>query len=296
MFRKILDTVSLAADRVAESVSDAFDTTRETVSSAADAVTDAYGTARDTVVDAADKVADVVSDAYVAACDTVAEAADKASDVASDAYDFTRDTVSSAADSMVDAVSSAYDSTRDVLSDGFDASRGYASNFGKSMGEFWASRKSREEAKEREAEARGEAREKARSVEREQRFEAALKKASARLQDDNAYFGILIAMQAVAQASAACDGGVSADEQEQIDELLLGMGAKWLPQQVRSKLDEFVINPPSLQDAFAMAQKVGPDAQDLFQEIILFVAHLDERVSEPEQRFFAHWVQMRASA
>lgn len=42
--------------------------------------------------------------------------------------------------------------------------------------------------------------------------------------------------------------------------------------------------------------KVGTDAQDLFQEIVRFVIYLDEQVSESEQQFLAHWVQLRASA
>ncbi|WP_332526108.1 hypothetical protein [Pseudomonas sp.] len=296
MFRRIFDTVSHAADKVVENVSEAYEATVGTVSTATGVVVDAYGATRDTVVETADKVADVVSDAYGSSRDTVSEAADRVVDVVSDAFDATRDTVSSATDVVVDVVSDAYGSTRDVVSGSFDASRDYVSGFGTSMGAFWAARKTRESAKIMDAESRGEAREKVRSLEREKRFEAALKKAGARIQDNDDYFRMLIAMQAVAQACAACDGKVSREEQEQIDELLLGMGAKWLPPQVRNALDELIAQPPTIMDAFAMAQKVGTDAQDLFQEIVRFVIYLDEQVSESEQQFLAHWVQLRASA
>ena len=46
-----------------------------------------------------------------------------------------------------------------------------------------------------------------------------------------------LAVQAVAQACAACDGQVSWGEQERIYELLLGMGGKWFPPQIRGVLD-----------------------------------------------------------
>lgn len=274
MFRSILDTVSQAADKVIENVTEAYDATVETVSSATDVVIDACDATRDTVSQATDKVVDVVSDAY----------------------DATRDTVSSATDLMVDVISDAYDSTRDVVSNSFDASRDYVSGFGTSMGAFWVARRARESVQLLEAESRGEAREKVKNLEREQRFEAALKKAGERIKDNDEYFRMLIAMQAVAQACAACDGEISPSEQEQIDELLLGMGAKWLPPQIRSTLDDLIAHPPSLQDAFAMSQQVGLDAQELFQEIVRFVIYLDEQVSDAELKFLAHWIQLRGAA
>lgn len=318
MFRRILDTVSQAADKVVGNVSDAYDATKGTVSSAgglvadafdatrntvsdaagkvSDVVSDAYEATRNTVVDAADKVADVAVDAYGVTRNTVSDAADKVGDAACDAYGATRSTVSSAADVVADVVSDAYSSTRDIVSSGFDGSRDYVSNLGSSMSTFWAARKNRESSNAGKSASSGDEREKILSLEREKRFESALEKAAARIKDNDGYFRMLIAMQAVAQACAACDGEVSHDEQEQIDELILGMGAKWLPPQVRTALDALISQPPSLQEAFAIASQVGADAQDLFQEIVRFVIYLDDQANDAEQQFLAHWVQLRASA
>ncbi|UZE32113.1 hypothetical protein LOY69_15235 [Pseudomonas sp. B21-059] len=226
----------------------------------------------------------------------MSETSEKATAAASNAFDVTHNTVSNAAGVVAIAIADTYESTRDALSSSFDSSKDYVGNFGQSMTEFWASRKNRENAKIKEAESRGEAKVKALYLERENRFESALEKATSRIKDNDSYFQMLIAMQAVAQACATCDGQVSRDEQEQIDELLLGMGAKWLPPQVRSALDAQIAQPPSLKEAFAIAQEVGSDAQDLFQEIIRFVIHLDDEVTDAETRFLSSWVQLRASA
>ncbi|WP_426215208.1 hypothetical protein [Pseudomonas sp. DWRC2-2] len=322
MLKRLLDSVAQAADQVKESVSDAFDSTKEAVSSATDKVvdvvsdaydatvntvsetsekaaavaSDAFGATKEAVSNATDRVVDVVSNVYDVTVTTVSETSEKAVTAASNAYDATHNTVSNAAVVVGDAITGTFESARDVLGSGFDASKDYVGNFGQSMTEFWAARKNREDAKIKEAESRGEAKAKALYLERENRFESALEKATSRLTDNDSYFRMLIAMQAVAQACAACDGMVSRDEQEQIDELLLGMGAKWLPPQVRSALDAQIDQPPSLKEAFVIAQAVGADAQDLFQEIIRFVIHLDDDVTDAETQFLSHWVQLRASA
>lgn len=322
MFRRLLDSVTQAAGQVKESASNAFDSTKDAVSNATDRVvdvvseaydatvstvsetsekaatvaSDAYGATKDAVSNATDKVVDVVSEAYDATVSTVSETSERAVTVVSDAYDATQNSVSSAADVVADAIADTYDSARNALSCRFDSSKDYVTNFGQSMTEFWASRKSREDAKVMEAESRGEAKAKALYLERENKFESALEKATSRITDNDSYFRMLIAMQAVAQACAACDGQVSRDEQEQIDELLLGMGAKWLPPQVRGALDAQIDQPPSLKEAFAIAQGIGADAQDLFQEIIRFVIHLDDEITDAETRFLTNWVQLRASA
>ena len=296
MFRRILDTVSQGADKVAGNVSDAFGATKGTVSSTGGLVALAFGATRNTVSDAAGKVADVAVDAYGVTRNTVSDAADKVGNVASDAYGATRNTVSSAADVVAYVVSDVYRSTRDIVSSGYDGSRDYVSNLGSSMSTFWAVRKNRESSNASKSTSSGDEREKVLSLEREKRFESALEKAAARIKDNDAYFRMLIAMQAVAQACAACDGEVSPDQQEQINELLLGMGAKWLPPQIRNALDALISQPPSLQEAFAIASQVGTDAQDLFQEIVRFVIYLDNQANDAEQQFLAHWVQLRASA
>lgn len=278
MFKRLMDSVAQAADQVKESVSDAFDATKDTVTAASE------------------RVVDVVSDAYDTTRTTVAETSERAVMLASDAYDATRDTVSSAAETVVDTLSETYQTAKSAATSGFDSSRDYMANFGQSMSEFWEARRTREDSKIKEAESRGEAKAKMLFLEREKSFEAALEKATARIQDNDSYFRMLIAMQAVAQACAACDDEVTKDEQEQIDELLLGMGAKWLPPNVRSALDALIAQPPSLKEAFSIAQAVGDEAQDLFQEIVRFVIYLDGEVSSKEQQFLAHWVHLRASA
>ncbi|MGP6425575.1 hypothetical protein [Pseudomonas pharyngis] len=275
------ETVAGAADIVGDKVGDLYDATVETISDAADVVTeaaekvgDAVSDAYNSTVETASSAADVVADAYTSAVESVVEAADKVGDVLGDAYDFTRETIAS----------------------GYDSSRDYVAEFGTSMATYWNAKKELEERKEKNAEARGEMRQKAKSEVREKRFTEALAKAKACIDSHEAYFKMLIAMQAVAQASAACSGVASKEDKQQIDEFLMGMGGGFLPAKVQTAINLLSVNPPTLKEAFIRARKVGPEAQPLFEEIIDFVTTLNGEMNVPQKAFRSGWAQLSAAA
>ncbi|UVM25552.1 hypothetical protein [Pseudomonas sp. B21-021] len=275
------ETVAEAADIVGDKVGDLYDATVETIADAADVVTeaaekvgDAVSDAYNSTVETASSAADVVADAYTSAVESVVEAADKVGDVLGDAYDFTRETIAS----------------------GYDSSRDYVAEFGTSMATYWNAKKELEERKEKNAEARGEMRQKAKSEVREKRFTEALAKAKVCIDSHEAYFKMLIAMQAVAQASAACAGVASNEDKQQIDEFLMGMGGGFLPAKVQTAINLLSLNPPTLKEAFIRARKVGPEAQPLFEEIIDFVTTLNGEMSVTQKAFRSGWAQLSAAA
>lgn len=279
------ETVAEAADIVGDKVGDLYGATVETISDAADAVTDV-------VTEAAEKVGDAVSDAY----NSTVETASNAADVVADVYTAAVESVVDAADKVGDVLSDAYDFTRETITSGYDSSRDYVADFGTSMATYWNAKKELEERKEKNAETRGENREKAKSEVRERRFCEALAKAKACIDSHEAYFRMLIAMQAVAQASAACNGGASEEDKQQINEFLLGMGGDFLPAKVQAAMNLLASNPPTLKEAFIRARKTGIEAQALFDEIIDFVTTLNGEMSEPQKAFRSGWAQLSAAA
>ncbi len=124
----------------------------------------------------------------------------------------------------------------------------------------------------------------------------ALKKAEEELSTTDGYFNLLIAMTAVGMACANCDGEIAPEEEKQMLEFVSGVGNEKLPQKVKSKIQDFVNNPPNVRTAFKLAQKVGLNSYELFDEIIEITIYADNRVHEKEIAFREAWNDLKNAA
>ncbi|PSV27527.1 MULTISPECIES: hypothetical protein [unclassified Photobacterium] len=142
---------------------------------------------------------------------------------------------------------------------------------------------------EEEAERRGERRANAEQELKYSKLTAAFEDAKNRLDETENYFNLLIAMEAVGLACANCDGEISLEERQEIDEFIAGVSSSELPSHVKRKIEDMAKNPPNVNTAFALAQKVGLNSFELYNEIIEVVMHADGRVHENEKAFEQAW-------
>lgn len=148
---------------------------------------------------------------------------------------------------------------------------------------------------EERAEERGRQQAKAEYAARLRKLEEGLQAAVSRLTEQRQLFDLIIAMEAVGLACAACDGAVSAEEQRQIDEFVAGASSSALPESVRQQIAFMASNPPDIKTAYQLALDVSPQSMSLFDEIVVFVSHVDGVIDPREQDFIAQWTQLRAA-
>lgn len=116
-----------------------------------------------------------------------------------------------------------------------------------------------------------------------------------RLNETSDYFDLIIAMEAVGIACAACDGEISPEERQEIDEFIAGVSSSELPSHVKDKIQEIAMNPPSVTTAFELSKRVGLDSYGLFDEIIEVVMHADGRIHKDEKAFRSAWNELVAA-
>lgn len=145
-----------------------------------------------------------------------------------------------------------------------------------------------------DAEKRGEDKATAKYEAKYNKIESAFKDAEKRLNDTDDYFNLLIAMEAVGLACAACDGEVSEEERVEIDEFISGVMSSSLPTHIKTKIDGIANNPPNITTAYEYASKVSPESMGLFEEIIDVVMHADDYVHENEKAFLEAWRKLVA--
>jgi len=149
---------------------------------------------------------------------------------------------------------------------------------------------------EEQAEQRGYERGTAESAIKIRNLTAAILEAEKRLKESDDYFNLIIAMTAVGLACAACDGEVSSEEETEILEFISGISSSGLPISVTSKLNELASNPPNINTAFYLANKVGLNSYDLFDEIIDVVTDADGYTHSQEIAFKQAWNNKVAQA
>ena len=148
---------------------------------------------------------------------------------------------------------------------------------------------------EEQAEKRGAREEKAKYDKKYEKLEAAFNDAESRLSESDDYFKLLIAMEAVGLACAACDGDIAAEERREIDEFIAGISSSELPSKVKREIENIANNPPNIKTAFQLASRVGLDSFELFNEIIEVVMHADEYVHKNEKDFLNAWNKLVAA-
>lgn len=113
------------------------------------------------------------------------------------------------------------------------------------------------------------------------------------LKEAHAYFDRMKAMLAVGIALAASDGNISPEEMDHIREFVGGAAHQALPPGVETALQEWLASPPSLETAYELALKCGPDAMPFFDNVIDVAIHADEVVHPSELAFKERWDTMR---
>ncbi len=148
---------------------------------------------------------------------------------------------------------------------------------------------------EEEAEQRGVERTTAQYDQKYQKIVAAFKDAEQQLKSTSSYFDLLLAMQAVGLACAACDGEIAQTERDDIDEFIAGIAASALPDNVKNKIEKMAANPPNINTAFKLTKKLGLDSYSLFEEIIEVVIHSDGNIHKNEMAFKQAWNELMAA-
>lgn len=130
----------------------------------------------------------------------------------------------------------------------------------------------------------------------QQRIAALEKKLSSALQQlksTDELFNAIIALEAVGVACAACDDDFSDAEKEEIGEFVRGMMAQTIPERVKAKIQDIYDNPPTVQEAFTLAENSGLEMA-MFEEVIQFVMEIDG--IKPEEKVFVRaWSQLEAA-
>jgi len=125
---------------------------------------------------------------------------------------------------------------------------------------------------------------------------AAILEAGKRVKESDNYFNLIIAMTAVGLSCANCDGEVSPEEETEILEFISGASSSGLPSHVTEKLNELAANPPNINTAFYLANKVGLNTLELFDEIIDVVMDADGYTHSQEIAFKQAWNNKVAQA
>lgn len=123
----------------------------------------------------------------------------------------------------------------------------------------------------------------------------ALNEYQSKLSSSKQYFDLLIALSAVGFATANCDGEICEKERLQIADFVTGVATSNLPDEVKSIIKTFEVSPPSLSQAFELANKLPDYPNDLFEEVINVVMHADGVVHASEERFKRQWLALSAA-
>jgi hypothetical protein len=107
------------------------------------------------------------------------------------------------------------------------------------------------------------------------------------------HFKAIIALEAVGASCAACDGDFSDNEKEEIGEFVKGMLSQSIPEDVKNKIQSIYDNPPTVNEAFILAQNSGI-ALDVYEDLMQFVMEIDG-IKEEERVFVQAWSQLKAA-
>lgn len=113
------------------------------------------------------------------------------------------------------------------------------------------------------------------------------------LKSHDAHFKAIIALEAVGVACAACDDDFSDAEKEEIGEFVKGMVAASIPESVKAKINDIYDNPPTIKEAFVLAQDSGLE-MSIFEDLIQYVMEIDG-IKPEEEVFIQAWNQLKAA-
>ncbi|KAA0981536.1 hypothetical protein FQ192_33195 [Pseudomonas sp. ANT_J12] len=109
-----------------------------------------------------------------------------------------------------------------------------------------------------------------------------LEKAMESLKAAGNHFNAIIALNAVAVATAQCDGDITPSERANIELFINGLAAGAIPEAVKAKIESLYQQPPTVKEALELAKKSGMSLS-IFDEIIHLVVLSDDTVQEEQQ-------------
>ncbi|MCF5140235.1 hypothetical protein GIW41_01930 [Pseudomonas sp. PA-6-1D] len=286
------ETVSDVADKVADTVSDAYDATRETVGNVADAVSDTasnvYSSTVETLSDAAETVGDAVSNGYDATRDYVG-------DVVSGDKEIDYLKVLGGAAIGVGAIAAAPFTGGGSLVGGATllGSLAGAGTIAAAVGAgvagavVAANLDGDEQARKAGFDA-GVKQAKAEQLAEISVLRDHLEKAMESLKAAGNHFNAIIALNAVAIATAQCDGDITPSERANIELFINGLAADAIPEAVKAKIESLYQQPPTVKEVFELAKKSGMSLS-IFDEIIHLVVLSDDIVHPQEAAFIQAW-------
>lgn len=150
-----------------------------------------------------------------------------------------------------------------------------------------------DEQEKRNLKNEGRAEGKAESLSEMKQLEGKLFEALRNLKSHDAHFKAIIALEAVGVACAACDDDFSDNEKEEIGEFVKGMLEQSIPENVKQKIQLIYDNPPTVTEAYALAEESGVSL-DVYEDLIQFVMQIDG-IKEEERVFVQAWSQLKAA-
>jgi uncharacterized membrane protein YebE (DUF533 family) len=307
IFSSIGDALSRAFDSAKETVSDVADKVADTVS-------DAYDATRETVGNVAEAVSDTASTVYSSTVETLSDAAETVGDVVSDAYDATRETVSNGYDATRDYVGDVVSGEKEIdylkvlggaaIGVGAIAAApftgggslvGGASLLGSLAGVGTIAAAVGAGVAGAVVAANLDGDEEARKA----GFDDGVKhvkaeKAMDSLKAAGAHFNAIVALNAVAVATAQCDGDITPDERANIELFINGLAAGAIPEAIKAKIESLYQQPPTVTEAFELAKKSGMSLS-IFDEIINLVVFSDDTVHPREAAFMQAWNSLKTA-
>ena len=316
---KVADGIGDAARVVTDKASDAYDATASGLSSAGSIVADVAGSAKDVVAETARTAAYKAGDAIDATASGLSSAGSVVSDVASEAKDVIGGVASSAYETSRDYAGAIVSGEKDIRWGkvmlgasvgvaavaaapftgggsllagaslaGSLAGAGAAAGAAAVAGGVVANKLS-DDSKVREAAYREgvkdtKAQHQLELEHRRKSLEAALHG----LKGAAEHYNAIIAMHAVAVATANCDGVICDKERENIELFIAGISVSSIPVEVTAKLKSLYDSPPSIRDAWQLAKNSGV-AISVFDEIIQIVIHADDVQHPQEDAFLQAW-------
>jgi hypothetical protein len=149
--------------------------------------------------------------------------------------------------------------------------------------------------KERIAFAEGVEKEKAESVVKLQRLSnmmahaAEVYAAQARLNE------FIVSLAAVGFAMAACDGPVSEEEKDCVEEYVIGMSKIALPQSIRDRLSQIISAPPDFERAILYVQNFDRDIWLSVDGLLEVIGEADGPINQSEQNFISSWERFKVA-
>lgn len=303
------ETVSDVADKVGDTVSDAYDSTREKVSNVTEAVSETasnvYGSTVETLSSAAETVSDVVSDAYDSTRETVAKSYDATRDYVGDVVSGDKEIdylkVLGGAVIGVGAIAAAPFTGGGSLVGGASLLGSLAGagtiaaavGAGIAGGVVAANLDGNEEARKagfNEGVKKAKAEQLADISELRDRLEKALES----LRAAGEHFNTIIALNAVAVATAQCDGDITQSVRENIELFINGLASGAIPEAVKAKIESIYQQPPTVKEAFELAKKSGMSLS-IFDEIINLVVYSNDTLHPQEAAFMQAWNSLKAA-